>query len=107
MTEVDSFFAYQGRMGMSIARSCPKWFKGPVYKPLAPPWELINAYKRGDINSTQYVEFYKRDVLDKLDKEEVRKDVRGYVLLCWEKGTDFCHRYIVQDWLDNIKELDQ
>ncbi len=100
MVLIDNFFDYKGNKGMSIAMSCPKWFKGPCYKPLMPPWSLISAYKSGQINSARYTEIYKKDVLSKLDKNIVKRELEGYVLLRWEKGTGFCHRYLVKEWLE-------
>lgn len=80
-----------------------KFWKGDVYKALAPTPQILNWWK----NERQkwknpelvYEKLYIRDVLNKLDVHQVAKDLNGKVLLCFEKEGDFCHRHIVAKWL--------
>ena len=94
------FVRYKGENGVSIAQGTPKWFKGKLYLPLCPPWDLIKKVKEdGDIE--YYTQEYYKRVLSKLDPVKVYNDLgEDAVLLCWEKSGEFCHRYIVAVWLE-------
>ena len=37
--------------------------------------------------------------LDSLDVKAFAEFLDGYVLCCYEKSTDFCHRHLVAEWL--------
>jgi uncharacterized protein (DUF488 family) len=66
---------------------------------LEPPWELLSGYKDGTISIDEYIEVYKKQVLDKLDPRQVYEELgENAVLLCWEKSSDFCHRHLVAQW---------
>ena len=106
-----SYFAkYKGENGVSIAQGTPIWFKGRIYKPLCPPWSLINKYK-SDGDKEYYIRMYNEIVLANLDPIKVYNDLGPEaVLMCWEKSGDFCHRHIVAEWLEKnigitIKEI--
>jgi len=95
-----SYFSKSGALpkAVSIARSHPSGWHGREFKQLAPPWELVNLYKlNGD--EVVYTDLYQRLVLDKLDPEEVYKELgEDAVLLCWEGPSKFCHRKLVAEW---------
>ena len=84
--------------GISIANSTPSWCKVEIYKDLQPGWKLVNAWKKREISNKEYEIIYRKEVLSKLDKEKVKKDLDGKVILCWCNG-NFCHRFIVIKWL--------
>lgn len=95
-----SFFTYQGRGRISIARYAPKWTPAGFedYSKLEPgPW-----FK--SVTQERYVELYRAEVLSKLDPrktfDELQELAHGAepVLLCWEKPGDFCHRRLVAAW---------
>ena len=35
-----------------------------------------------------------------MDPKEVYNNLNNCILLCYEEGTNFCHRYIVAYWLE-------
>ena len=86
---------------VSIARSYPYWF--PMkreYRMLAPPGDLLWAFKSGDIDEAIYMEKYHRMILDKMNAQKVYAELgENAVLCCWEAAGRFCHRRIVADWL--------
>ena len=84
---------------VSIARWAPKGISIQGYPMLYPPSDLLWSYKQGQIDQEQYTEWYKKEVLDKLDPKQVYEDLNGKVLLCYEKSGAFCHRNIVASWL--------
>lgn len=96
-----SYFAhYKGEHGVSIAVSTPKWWHGKIYKPLLPPWSLVQLIK--DCQTEETIELYKSEYkkqLNKLDLDKVFKALDGRVLLCYEPVGEFCHRHIVSEWL--------
>ena len=98
---------YKLEDGVSIARYCKFW-KGISYNKLIPPDYLINWWKslspeeqQSVSNREQYRCAYVNRVLAQLDVHEIVKDLDNKVLLCFEKSTDFCHRHIVSQWLQN------
>lgn len=81
---------------VAISQGVPKWYKGKVYKKLAPSWALVKIE-----DEKEYVRRYKYEVLDRLDPAQVLKELgEDAVLLCWEKPGEFCHRRIVAEWLE-------
>lgn len=109
-----SYFAkYKGENGVSIAGKCPTWFKGKECKKLAPKYWFFKDYKDGKITAQEYTKFYYAEVLDKLDAQQVYKELgTNAVLLCWEKTGEFCHRRIVAEWLEKslgviVKEVEE
>ena len=86
---------------VAISRGVPRWFKGRVYDPLRPSWELVNEAKSGAITSEQYERLYRAGVLAKLDPATVRRELGDdAILLCWERPDAPCHRRIVARWLE-------
>lgn len=86
---------------VSIAWKTPAFYKGPSYPKLAPPKELIWAYKNNEIDWDTYTVIYNSAVLMSRTPDEIRRDLLdGTVLLCWERvGVGNCHRHLVAAWL--------
>jgi hypothetical protein len=84
---------------VSIAWKTPRFYKGPSYTPLAPPAELVLAYKDGGMPWDVYEAIYRGEVLSKLTPAIIEADLLdGTVLLCWERNGN-CHRHVVAAWL--------
>jgi len=99
------YFKLNLENGVSICAKTPPNFIGPVYKDLAPPWELIQNFKQTN-NEQRYVEMYYKRVLNQLDPNKVYQDLKDNIILCYESSEKFCHRHIVAYWLNNnLKEL--
>jgi uncharacterized protein (DUF488 family) len=97
-----SYYAISGRErhAVSIAAKAPVWFKGREYKKLAPKYTFFKKYKL-DGDEKYYTEQYYKEVLDKLDSQQVFDELgENAVLLCWEKKGEFCHRLLVAEWLE-------
>lgn len=79
-------------------------------KMFAPEKESFLKWKSGGMTNEEYLEKYKEQVLDPLDKKVVKdtldyfsnKYPEGIVLLCYEKTGDFCHRYTLAEYLSTI-----
>lgn len=95
---------------IAICAKCPPWFKGKVYKKLAPKYWFFKQYKK-DGDAKFYEEKYREEVLSKLDPKVVFKELGSdAVLLCYESPEKFCHRHIVAKWFKEtlnikVKEL--
>lgn len=50
------------------------------------------------LNEAEYRPMYQA-ILDKLNPNNLTLQ-DGDILLCWEKPPEFCHRYMVADWLN-------
>lgn len=91
-----------GIVPISIAVGPPRWWKGLRYSPLAPSWHMV----KDDIGRDAYIEEYKK-ILAKLDACNVLIELNSlakgndFALLCWEKPTDFCHRHLAAEWLND------
>lgn len=105
-----------------ISTSLPKWFLDREeyymeYKLLAPSSDNVFKLKNNKMSQEDFINAY-TDKLKGLDLEQILEDLYDYegitdteiVLLCYEKSTDFCHRHILREYLNenfntNITEL--
>lgn len=90
---------FRGRYA-SIASSSPQWYTGKKFPYLAPPRELVQAFKGKSISQALYVKEY-NSILETLDinfiqYELIQNDI--IILLCWESPEKFCHRHLVSKW---------
>lgn len=51
-------------------------------------------------NIRYYIEEYYNQVLSKVDIIELLKEEKDPILLCYEKGQDFCHRHILAEYIE-------
>lgn len=51
-------------------------------------------------NTMYYIKEYYKQVLLKVNIEEILKDEKDPILLCYEKGQDFCHRHILAEYIE-------
>lgn len=89
---------HNGEIPISIARS-QSGYAYREYPDLFPSWELIMGLKNGTIKKNEYKNKYYEEVLDKLNPDKVAEDLRGCVLLSYEKSNEFGHRKLVREWL--------
>ena len=102
-----SYFAREKSISnpVCISQVKPGWSKSKEYKKLAPPWNLVDRYKKGLVTTQQYTQEYTFLVLSRLNPLEVLNEIKTVfgedaTLLCYEKAGDFCHRRIVAAWLE-------
>lgn len=95
---------------ISICGKAPDWYKGLQYKKLAPKYGFFMEWKKNHDNE-YYIKHFQKEVLDELDASEVILDFsriaygfnigeNDIVLICYEKPSDFCHRHLVAEWLN-------
>lgn len=104
---------------ISICGKAPDWYKGFQYKKLAPKYDFFMKWKENHDND-YYIKCFNEQVLDKLDAQNVTKELNNLigniilnpmifhdrslipdiVLICYEKPGDFCHRHLVAEWLN-------
>lgn len=93
-----------GLIPISIAGKAPEFYKGVQYRKFAPSWDIFSKWKNGEIDNFQYTERFNKEILGRLNKEEVKQFLNSFktdiILLCYEKSGDFCHRHIVADWIE-------
>lgn len=93
---------------ISICAKAPDWYNGLEYKSFAPKYDFFIEWKKNHDND-YYIEHFQTDVLDELNIDKVIDEL-GYLtsydqskdvcLICYEKPSDFCHRHLVADWLN-------
>ena len=81
-------------------------FVGKALPQLAPKkafWIVVNN-NIGKIpeeeNRRYYTQEYYRQVLSKIDIEALLENEDHPILLCYEKGQDFCHRHILAEYIE-------
>lgn len=94
-------------------------FEGNSYSLLAPKYSFWKEWHDNYYNKKPllesvsfYIENYYNSVLKHLKAEQVVNDLKNNdILLCYEETGEFCHRYIVGEWLNNagfnVCELDK
>ena len=81
-------------------------FDGKAIPKLAPKrefWKIWydNVGKISEEENTRYyIEEYYKQVLLKVNIEELLKDEKDPILLCYEKGKDFCHRHVLAEFIE-------
>ena len=81
-------------------------FVGKALPQLAPKrtfWDIWrdNVGKISEMeNNRYYVEEYYKEILSKVNIEELLKDMENPILLCYEKEQEFCHRHIVAEYIE-------
>lgn len=95
---------------VSICGKAPAWYKGLQYKKLAPKYEFFMEWKQNRDND-YYIKCFNEQVLSKLNAIDVIVDFsrldygfnvgeNDIALICYEKPSDFCHRHLVAEWLN-------
>ena len=95
---------------IAICAKTPDWYKGLQYKKLAPKYGFFMEWKKNHDND-YYIEHFQSEVLDQLNATEVILDFSRLIysfnigenniaLICYEKPSDFCHRHLVAEWLN-------
>lgn len=100
--KIGNLISISGDRGKSIG------FKGKAIPKLAPKrvfWDVwhdcIGKIPEKE-NNKYYIREYYRQVLSKVDFEELLKDEKDSILLCYERKQEFCHRHVVAEYI-NIK----
>lgn len=94
---------------ISICGRAPEWYTGLQYKKLAPKYWFFKQYC-DDHDESHYTKCFKEEVTGVLKADEVILSLQGLLtgpnkgkdiaLICYEKPTDFCHRHLVAEWLN-------
>ncbi len=96
-----SYYAKKGTdpKAVSISAKAPHYFHGRWYLKLAPTWEMINGIRNGGWSEYDYTAAY-LEKLEDLDPFQVVDDLEdGSIMLCYEVPSDFCHRHIAAEWI--------
>lgn len=103
-----SYFAISSLLpnAVSIALKAPRFYRGRVYRALAPTSDILNEYRVGgnvDIYITRYID----EVLGILDPKQVYEELgEDAILLCWEGRDKFCHRRLVAEWFEHALKIE-
>lgn len=85
-----------GYTPVSVAGRTPAFFEGEHWVDFAPRKEMFLKWKRGGSSNADYAREYLAylDTLPNEDIEELRRLTKEakYVMCCYEKVGDFCHR---------------
>ncbi|MEI8032998.1 MAG: hypothetical protein WCH05_06615 [Chlorobiaceae bacterium] len=89
-------YVQAGLSPISIARF-NRYFRGHGFLKLAPTASMLR------LPEDEYTKLFKAYVLGRLNPHEIIKEIEAMssnpILLCYEKATDFCHRILVREWL--------
>ena len=98
--KIGNLISISGDRGKSVG------FNGKAIPQLAPKkafWEVWhNNIGRipEEENTKYYIEQYYNSVLSKVNIEELLKDEENPILLCYEKGQQFCHRHVLAEFIE-------
>ena len=98
--KVGNLISISGDRGKSVG------FKGKAIPKLAPKRAFWNIWHDNigkipeEENNRYYIEQYYKQVLSKVDIEELLKDEKDPILLCFQKGQDFCHRHVLAEYIE-------
>lgn len=97
---------------ISICGKAPTGYKGLQCKVLAPKYDFFMAWKQNHDNDF-YIRCYKEQVLSHLSPKDVADTLyqmsggSDVALVCYEKPSDFCHRHLVAEWMNEAGILAQ
>ena len=86
-------------------------YKGGCFKELAPKLSFWKVWHDNigiiseEENNKYYIEQYYKEVLSKLDPTKIYNKLDHKILLCYEDGTEFCHRHVVAEWLQLLLDV--
>lgn len=90
------------RDAISIAQYSPAWYQGARDPLLAPHPQLLRDFQSLRITESRYCDEYYFQ-LDQLSENYSIMDLyeryRGKVLLCYERATSLCHRFLFGRWM--------
>lgn len=98
--KVGNLISISGDRGRSVG------FEGKAIPQLAPKREFWNVWHNniGKISETEntryYIQEYYKQVLSKVNIEDLLKDEKDPILLCFEKGQQFCHRHVLAEYIE-------
>lgn len=81
-------------------------FEGKSLTRLAPKRAFWNEWHNNieripeEENTKFYIQEYYKQVLSQVDIEELLKDEKVPILLCYERGQDFCHRHVLAEFIN-------
>lgn len=86
-------------------------YQGKCYPKLAPKLSFWTKWHDNigkiseEENTRYYITEYYKEVLSKLDPEEVYGEINDATLLCYEPNNEFCHRHIVAAWFELLLDI--
>ena len=95
-----NLISISGDKGKSIG------FEGKSLTRLAPKRAFWNEWHNNieripeEENTKFYIQEYYKQVLSQVDIEELLKDEKDPILLCYERGQDFCHRHVLAEFIN-------
>ena len=104
----------RGYIPVSVAGKTPEFFTGERWSDFAPRKKFFLDWKKGELTNKEYMEKYLGylSTIPRKDIEELREITKEgkYVMCCYEKSKDFCHRHYLAAFLRNfynfkVKEL--
>ena len=100
--KVGNLISISGDRGRSVG------FNGKAIPKLAPKRKFWNIWHNNigkisdEENTRYYIQEYYNQVLSKVNLEELLKDEKDPILLCFEKGQDFCHRHVLAEYIEIV-----
>lgn len=105
-----------GYFPVSIARFNPKGTNFMQWLSVAPNKQLLQDYKSGNIDESQYESLYMNQLNNCDIKNEwnylhntiakLRVKYKGIVFICYEKSGAFCHRHIFAKYISELLGID-
>lgn len=98
--KVGNLISISGDRGRSVG------FNGKAIPQLAPKRQFWNVWHNNigkisdEENTRYYIQEYYKQVLSKVNIEELLKDEEDPILLCFEREQQFCHRHVLAEYIE-------
>lgn len=104
---------YSNVIPIAISGKPPKHWKYLYYNKLAPSYNIWKqCHDSNDLNKFEiYTNRFQNEILNHLHPNEVFIDLvnlsggANFILCCYEKPPNFCHRHLVAKWLNHYLNL--
>jgi uncharacterized protein YeaO (DUF488 family) len=93
---------------IAVSRSVPRGYDLTRYIELAPSQQLLNAYKNGEIQWSEYTRLFKIEMDNSICKRTMRQ-IKDYsvdhdvFLICWEGPGKPCHRHLLIEMINEME----
>lgn len=94
---------------VAISRTSPDWFKGEKRLDLAPTWNTLRTFQTSrklTFDKQKYTMDYISNINKTTDLLEVVESLNNKTIVCYEEPGEFCHRFLLMEYLESIFNID-
>lgn len=89
----------------AISAKPPEWYTGAHITGLAPSWDILNKYRRSEIDEDGYATLYIAHIEQFCTPQSLFDRYKMFnenkFFLCYERPDEFCHRHVFAKWMND------